>query len=132
MNEEFCPVCGENDVTEKSIICSVCKYKCCISCLRERDLCQICFDELCPICNKTKINGDCNNQKYCEKCCRICCIKCISLTGCQTTFGICIECFDYLCVVCHEKRLLTTTLYLEDHNEHYRICDRCKKDNIKH
>ena len=95
-------------------------------CLKYDNLCQDCFDHICQICNKNELNGDYNNEKYCKKCDRTCCIECISLTGCQTIYGTCSECFDFLCILCDQKKLLLTNTYLIDHNENKPICNDCR------
>ena len=86
---DFCSVCGENDSISN---CKTCNFCCCEICLIE-DVCKSCIGDLCPLCNKNKLDGNFNDQKYCENCDRICCLDCISSTDCQTTYGTCKECF---------------------------------------
>ncbi len=124
--DRFCSLCGENDITSDSKYCNRCNYQRCTDCLKHKNTCWNCINQLCPICNKSEITGNSNNEKYCKTCDRICCLECISLTGCQTIFGTCKECFDLTCYVCNQRRLSLTTLYLSDHHEHEPICDNCR------
>lgn len=125
MNDNYCSLCGINDLDINSKTCTKCKYILCDVCMKNGDMCKECFDSLCPICNKIFLNGDCNDEKYCKKCNRVCCINCIALTGCQTVDGTCINCFDFICTICH-KNQLQKKCYLEDHNEYQPICNNCK------
>ena len=86
-----------------SEICNKCNFRCCPEYLSDNILCESCLDDLCPICKKKCLNGSGNDEKYCIKCDRICCIDCISVTGCQTIYGTCKECFSHLCISCNQE-----------------------------
>jgi hypothetical protein len=123
--DTFCSSCGENDLTAEDKTCSKCTYKVCSDCLLNSDICKFCLGDLCPVCGKTSLTDNFNEEKHCYNCDRICCIKCIALTGCQTTQGICKQCFNYKCQKCNEVDLPGNILYIEDIKKYSPICGTC-------
>ena len=96
----------------------------------------------CPVCEAADIastyendfefndylfDGDYMRYKYCDGCERNVCIRCVAITGCQTTEGKCKNCFDYKCDRC-EAEISREKQYLWD-DEPYALCDRCKLVN---
>lgn len=79
--------------------------------------------ERCFICETDKAE----RFQYCEECEHLCCLDCIALTACQTSYGVCVNCFDYKCTFCKSADLPRSRQYLEDAHP-LPECPACHKD----